>query len=99
MTANFKRKPIRDRKYLDSFRGETCLNCGVSDETVVGAHIRWGNEGGTGYKPSDDLTLPLCFKCHKSFDADHSSIWLAVMVKNMARRRYQEWLTAQARSG
>jgi len=31
---------------------------------VVAAHIRWGSGAGMGQKPSDSLTVPLCFMHH-----------------------------------
>jgi hypothetical protein len=28
--------------------------------------VRCGTDGGTGYKPSDRYTVPLCERCHKT---------------------------------
>lgn len=88
---NPKRQPLRDRRYLNSFCGRSCWNCGSGDDTVIGAHIRWGQEGGIGLKPSDDLTVPLCWRCHAEQEANPGPLWWAQMVKNMARLAYQQW--------
>ena len=89
-SATSRTERVRDRAYLDSFQGAACWNCGGTG-TTVGAHIRWGQEGGVGLKPSDDLTVPLCFSCHASQEKSPGSEWWATMVKNMARRRYARW--------
>ena len=83
---------IRDKKYRQAFRGRVCLNCGIQDDTVIGAHIRWGHEGGMGLKPSDDLTIALCSKCHTDQESKPGPEWWANLVKNVARRRYRWWL-------
>ena len=36
----FKDKPIRSKKLLSSARGESCVNCGARDDTVVAAHYQ-----------------------------------------------------------
>lgn len=83
---------IRDRAYLDYLGTQPCASCGASDGTVVGAHIRAGHEGGTSLKPADDLTLPLCFRCHASQERQPGPMWwLENIVKPMARRMYARW--------
>jgi hypothetical protein len=80
---------IRDRKWLDTFEHKECWNCGKEPEgDVVGAHIRWGHEGGGSLKPSDDLVIPLCFKCHQG--EPPAEFW-ANVLKNLARRAYARW--------
>lgn len=82
---------VRDRKYLDSYEGEACWACG-STGTTVGAHIRDGECAGMGTKPSDDLTIPLCAKCHADQEANRGPWWwLENVLKPIARRRYQVW--------
>lgn len=90
-TKMLKEKRHRDRKYLDSYRDATCIACG-SDYGVIGAHIRTGNEGGMGLKPSDFLTLPLCFSCHQDQENNPGAEWWTNHVlKAIARRRYGKW--------
>lgn len=86
-----RQPPLRDRTYLDSFEGEACWSCGQADGTVVGAHIRWGQEGGMGMKPSDDLVVPLCSVCHADQESSPGPEWWADLVKRNARRRYRDW--------
>jgi hypothetical protein len=78
---------IRDRKWLDTFEHKECMNCGDTG-TVVGAHIRWGQSGGTQLKPSDDLVIPLCFRCHQG--EPPAEFW-ANVLKQVARRAYARW--------
>lgn len=85
---------VRDRKYLDAFRGEACWGCGCQDGTVVGAHIRAGEYAGTSTKPDDDLTVPLCSKCHNycdEFPGNKYEPWVNLVLKNLARARYRIW--------
>ncbi len=84
---------LRDDNWRNAMSGAECLACGIRDGTVVGAHIRPGQTGGTGLKPGDDLMLPLCHACH----AETPEEWMRVLHA-MARRMRQEWLaTGQAR--
>lgn len=91
MSARFKRPRLRDRKYLDSYEGTPCEVCG-SEGTTVGAHMRTGHEGGVGLKPSDDLTVGLCFTHHaEQEDNPGPEWWLENILKPILRNRYQEW--------
>ena len=92
MNSYFKQPRLRDRKYLDSFKNEVCISCLADDGTIVGAHIRTGHEGGTSLKPSDDLVLPLCARCHAEQEANPGPHWwLENIVKAIARRKYMHW--------
>lgn len=83
---------VRDKKYLRGYHGARCIACGRQDDSVIGAHIRTGNEGGTGFKPSDDLTLPLCVSCHADQEAHPGpNWWIENVLKAIARRRYVEF--------
>ena len=99
-----KNKPLRNRKYLDSFRDAPCCGCGARDGTVVPAHIRHGHGGGMGLKPDDSYALPLCRGCH---DLQHRlgepAFWAKVWhvkdtdaaieyAKTAARLRYKGWI-------
>lgn len=57
-----KRKPIRDPKHLKFVASLPCLKCGISE--CDAHHIRIGTDGGTGLKPSDSFTIPICRKHH-----------------------------------
>ena len=98
-------KPLRDRKYLNSYRDASCCACGVRDGTVVGAHIRHGHGGGMGLKPGDDRTLPLCAKCHAEEGSGETAFWGRTyglpplhgvqMAITVARVRYLKWKEKQ----
>ena len=101
-----KNKPLRDRKYLDSFRGAACWACGAQDGTVVAAHIRHGMAGGMGLKPDDSLTHPLCGKCHAEQGKGEFEFWTLDVrpdlkdahmqsIKDAARTRYKIWKEKQ----
>ena len=90
--SRFKEVRLRDRKYLNSFRDTACEACGADDGTIVAAHIRAGNEGGVGMKPSDDLVFGLCHSCHAEQEASPGAAWwLEKIVKPLARQNYQTW--------
>ena len=59
-----KTKTPRNPKYLEFVRSRACCVCGLK-YTVVAHHIRMGGGGGTGIKPSDYRTVPLCDNHHK----------------------------------
>ena len=40
-----------------------CVKCATLID-VQAAHVRIGTDGGTGLKPSDCYTVPLCESCH-----------------------------------
>lgn len=86
---------VESVKYRNSFHGSKCLVCGGT-ETTVGAHIRAGYFG-IG-KPSDDLTLPLCFTHHaEQHKVGEKPFWKAQMgwtipqAKDAARQRFRGW--------
>ena len=87
-----KQHHIKDKAYRKSFKDEPCWSCGVNDGTVVGAHIRWNEHSGMGRKPSDDLIVPLCFRCHADQeDCPGPEYWVERVLKPMLRRRYLNW--------
>lgn len=85
---------VRDRKYLDRAKDGACENCGGT-HGVVSAHVRVGNEGGTGLKPSDDLTVLLCFHCHAAQEANPGIDWWLGIFKKLLKDRYAEWKYAE----
>lgn len=60
-----KTKPYRNAKHLVWVRSKPCVHC-RSDVGVIAHHIIGVSLGmrGTGTKPSDGLTIPLCPRCH-----------------------------------
>jgi len=62
----------RSKRMLAAANGGSCINCGLSDTTVVAAHyqgLRSHSLGkGTGIKPHDICVADLCAKCHRQFD-------------------------------
>ena len=62
-------KPWRSRKYLDKARDQSCINCGLVDETIVSAHLAMPGQSGMGQKCSDARIAHLCYRCHQA--ADH----------------------------
>lgn len=53
---------LRDKKHLQFIRSLPCLRCNKMQ--CQAAHIRYTSGGGTGIKPDDDCTVPLCYECH-----------------------------------
>lgn len=69
----------RLRKYLATAQGQSCVNCGRKDGTVVAAHytgLRAALLGkGMGRKPHDLMTAHLCAACHKQADSYEWSMY------------------------
>ena len=65
---------VRDRKYLNSARTNRCAACG-SETGVIAAHIRTGNRGGVGLKPSDCCVEFLCDRHHREQEANPGPEW------------------------
>ena len=62
-----KNKRIKSKPYLEWVATLPCSECKATDGTVVAHHLKGRYSplsGGAGYKASDWLTMPLCFKCH-----------------------------------
>lgn len=78
---------------------EACL-CPGATGRVVGAHVRTGNEGGAGFKPSDDLLVWLCDVCHADQESKPGPWWwIERIFKPWLRRRYQAWKAATMAKG
>lgn len=75
-----------DKKYRGTFHLDHCWMCGSTP--CQGAHIRQGHEAGWGQKPTDELIIPLCHKCHLIQEVDRGNEFALLIVKNMARNRY-----------
>lgn len=60
---------FRSRKLLDLARGESCVNCGAEDGTIVAAHSNLPEHGkGQSLKSHDCYVAFLCVKCHAWLD-------------------------------
>ena len=60
------------KKLRQAAKGQSCVACGISDGTVVGAHYsgprRLSYGGGFGRKCHDLVLAHLCAKCHRYVD-------------------------------
>ena len=67
-----KHKQLRSLEHLRFVRSKQCAIQGMIGDSrihvcsgpIQAAHIRMGTDGGTGKKPSDNFTIPLCAKAH-----------------------------------
>lgn len=57
-----KKKPYRNRKYLDWIRSRPCIFCGGLSEPHHVRRYYWGS--GTGQKPHDYVCIPVCRTHH-----------------------------------
>ena len=48
---------------MEFIRKLPCITCHSAPRSQA-AHIRYGNDGGAGMKPSDCYVVPMCAKCH-----------------------------------
>lgn len=65
--AHKERTVVRSASHLQWVRGHVCATYAAVDVPlpecfgkVEAAHVRIGGDGGTGMKPGDDQTIPLC---------------------------------------
>lgn len=66
MSLDMIKKTYRNPALLATAKGRACVNCGIDDGTIVGAH---GNEGkGMRIKASDSTVMFLCMSCHNILD-------------------------------
>lgn len=67
--TNFKYVPYRNKKILQSAKGQACQHCGKNDGTTVAAHSNLGMHGkGVGKKSDDCFVAYLCAWCHDCYD-------------------------------
>jgi len=72
MAENFRRAPIRSRRYLDGSRGQPCTLeitgcCIGGTETTVAAHLR-DETHGRSIKADDISIADACAGCHDALD-------------------------------
>jgi len=65
-----KPKTYRNPKLLRLADGQSCVECGARDGTVVSAHSNNGK--GMGLKASDATIMFLCYRCHTEYDQGKS---------------------------
>lgn len=80
-----KTKRWESKRYTRWVSTLPCINCGAEDGTVVAHHLKGRHaplSGGAGYKASDWLTMPLCYKCHEKAHHGFSDVldWQAVFI-------------------
>ena len=88
--ARCKPKPkLRKRsQHLTFVRQLPCVACGKAAPSEA-AHVRTGTDGGTGMKPGDRYSVPLCTACHaKQHRTGELTFWSALRVDplNVAAR-------------
>ena len=87
-------------KLREAANGQSCVRCGIQDETVVLAHYSgpWQHRFGKGcrIKGADAAGADLCVKCHKWFDeyedgntVERSEEFLACCLLTVIRRIQQ----------
>ena len=67
LNAQPKPKRIDDPKYLKKIKEQRCSHCGTCSDITRPTephHASIIRESGTGVKPSDHETVPLCRTCH-----------------------------------
>ena len=70
-----KPKTLRNAEHLKFIRSQPCCVCNKPPQSEA-AHVRAGNQGGMGLKPSDYRTVPLCHDCHaKQHSVGEGKFW------------------------
>lgn len=73
--------------------GQSCVMCGVSDNTICLHHIRTGHLG-IGKKPKDHRGIDLCASCHAYVHGDGIHDYKAVLIAHL--RQIDRWIEAGA---
>ena len=70
----------RRQQHLAFIRQLSCVACGKAAPSEA-AHVRTGTDGGTGVKPGDRYSVPLCTTCHaKQHRIGELSFWSALRI-------------------
>jgi hypothetical protein len=68
-------KRIVNTRHLSFVKRLPCTKCFKAAPSDA-AHVRTGNDGGIGIKPSDNCTVPLCRACHsEQHDNGERTFW------------------------
>lgn len=65
--TGLKPGPVRSPQHRAWIRQQPCCVCGTKgteSNPIQCAHVRMGTGGGTGMKPGDQWTVPLCYHHH-----------------------------------
>lgn len=84
-----------EKKYLRWVKDLPCAQCKIEDGTVVPHHLKHRLSpfsGGTGYKASDWLVMPLCYSCHtRAHNGDADILdWQHVFIFDTLRLAFNE---------
>lgn len=76
---------MRSTKRLNEIRKLPCVRCGQCPSQA--AHSNSSKHGkGRGIKASDEFTVPLCYKCHSSFDK------FELGTRQESEAMFEQWL-------
>lgn len=86
----------KDKKYLVYISEQKCMVYDCRRHPVISHHWRGGGEGGTGIKPDDTCTIPLCNDHHmelhnggvitwglENFKAENAEMLQLIIYKRM----------------
>lgn len=82
MTSNFKQERIKDPKWMKKVKEMPCAVTGAQGATDP-SHIRYGQSGGMGLKPPDNLVIPLAHGLHVlSHSMGEIAFWRQYILRN-----------------
>lgn len=98
------RPQIRSEGFKQFVRGYPCLIAGINGHVCDGkiqfAHVRKGNDGGLGVKPSDCHGVPMCDRAHIRIQHQHGEPAFerefALSLNVEADRYWSAWLKTEA---
>ena len=94
-----KENRIRSKAYLAHIRTQPCLACGAPGPSDA-AHISMGRNS-LSMKAGDDLTMPLCRRCHQEHDYFPRVFWVNRLMEphacNMFFTILKAWRAAEYR--
>lgn len=64
----------RSQKHCNFVRQHACTNCGSTAGIEV-CHVRIGSGAGTGQKPDDFRSVPMCGPCHRLQHTGERTFW------------------------
>lgn len=91
-----KEERIRDEEYRRYVRGLRCIVIGCNADKSDFAHIRHGQKGGTGLKPCDRYSNPICRAHHieqTSWPLGEADWYMRRVNIPLAEKNYRDWLT------
>jgi hypothetical protein len=90
---------LRSPAHLKWVRGHECSIAAKHDciGKIQAAHVRTGTDGGTGKKPSDNYTIPLCIRAHSEQHLMGESAFERKYQFSMLAMAHELWLRSPAR--